>query len=264
MFTVIIPAWQGHTCWQRLLDSSFMQRHELLLAGEHGFCEGAQHNRARCFRTSSTETSVFFLQSTAARTKWPVTDAKVQALRAAFAPKQNAEAGAAIPADCNAAAGRDMLMAGDFNHVPAGHKPVQHANPSHAAARNKKERHGAVAHCTHVPGQDIQTPGTAYLGAATLANEVAPGHRKKRRKDAQHCASHTGTFAPEGAAVSIMEQVLERRSQEDGEAVSTGGNGDDGGKTVGFAMSKSQRRAHRNKCKVKQGRAEHRKHVKQP
>lgn len=45
MFTVIIPAWEDAKCWQALRDSDFCRHHLLLPAGQHGYCEGAQHNR---------------------------------------------------------------------------------------------------------------------------------------------------------------------------------------------------------------------------
>lgn len=45
MFVVIIPAWKDAHCWQALRDSDFCRQHLLLPAGQHGYCEGAQHNR---------------------------------------------------------------------------------------------------------------------------------------------------------------------------------------------------------------------------
>lgn len=45
MFAVIIPAWEDAKCWQALRDSDFCRHHLLLPAGQHGYCEGAQHNR---------------------------------------------------------------------------------------------------------------------------------------------------------------------------------------------------------------------------
>lgn len=50
MFAVIIPTWEDAPCWKALVGSDFNRHHLHLPAGQHGYCEGAQHNRcaARC------------------------------------------------------------------------------------------------------------------------------------------------------------------------------------------------------------------------
>lgn len=45
MFVVVIPTWEGAECWMSLRNSDLCRRHLQLPAGEHGYCEGAQHNR---------------------------------------------------------------------------------------------------------------------------------------------------------------------------------------------------------------------------
>ena len=57
----------------------------LISKQDHGFCDGAQHQRKDRFRESAFDTAVFFLRSAAGRRKWPRTHATDTALRAAFA-----------------------------------------------------------------------------------------------------------------------------------------------------------------------------------
>lgn len=45
MFVVVIPTWDDADCWRSLRNSEQCRHHLLLPAGEHGYCEGAQHNR---------------------------------------------------------------------------------------------------------------------------------------------------------------------------------------------------------------------------
>lgn len=47
--------------------------HLVLKANEHGYCEGSQHRLSTRYKSSRFDTSVFFLQTPAARTKWRVT-----------------------------------------------------------------------------------------------------------------------------------------------------------------------------------------------
>lgn len=46
MFVVVIPTWEDADCWRSLQNSDLCQHHLQLPAGEHGYCEGAQHNRS--------------------------------------------------------------------------------------------------------------------------------------------------------------------------------------------------------------------------
>ena len=58
-------------------------------ATPRSYFEGAQHNKLKSqYRVASFDTSVFWLQSSKARERWPVTDAKVARLKEAFRPKQ--------------------------------------------------------------------------------------------------------------------------------------------------------------------------------
>mmetsp|Transcript_32993 Transcript_32993/g.105090 ORF Transcript_32993/g.105090 Transcript_32993/m.105090 type:complete len:437 (-) Transcript_32993:5-1315(-) len=61
-FTVIIPYWPDKSAWRLLRDSPFLQHHLQVPMHDHGYFEGAQHNRRNVYRTASFDTSVFFLQ----------------------------------------------------------------------------------------------------------------------------------------------------------------------------------------------------------
>eukprot|EP00752_Nemacystus_decipiens_P014681 g13077.t1 len=66
-FVVIIPFWEDSAGWQRLRDSAFLSKHVKLDQKDHGYCEGKQHLRRNRYRIASFHTSIFFLQTEAAR-----------------------------------------------------------------------------------------------------------------------------------------------------------------------------------------------------
>ena len=212
MFTVIIPTWQGHRCWELLRDTQHTTEHVDLDPGQHGFCEGAQHNRAIQFRAASTGTSVFFLQTPAARSKWAVTASNVARLLEAFRPKSSSFTGVSgVPGDDAATgvvtAGRDALMQGDFSKGVA-------PRASKGVGRQRRGRAAQVAHPSQDPSAEGQAPVAAELvepGSATRNNEEGPagstasGTKKRKRC---HVASSTGKFAPEGSAVAVTERLL--------------------------------------------------------
>ena len=93
MFVVFIPAWSETQGWRALSGSAHLSKHVLLgqKTDPHFYCEGTQHRRTGRYRIASFDTSVFFLQNAAARTKWPVTDDIVEELKAAFRRNPDAE-----------------------------------------------------------------------------------------------------------------------------------------------------------------------------
>jgi hypothetical protein len=87
MFIVFVPAWQDSQGWKALSSASSVVRHLFLSQKDdpHFYCEGTQHRRLKDrFRIASFDTSVFFLQNTEAKLKWPVTEASLQELKNAF------------------------------------------------------------------------------------------------------------------------------------------------------------------------------------
>ena len=86
MFIVFIPAWKESSGWVALRDSKVCVHHLFLSQKDdpHYYCEGTQHRRSKRYRVASFDTSVFFLQNTAARTKWPISDLAIEELKTAF------------------------------------------------------------------------------------------------------------------------------------------------------------------------------------
>jgi hypothetical protein len=121
MFAVIIPAWEDALCWQELRDSEFCRHHLVLPAGQHGYCEGSQYNRAKQFRVSSTASSIFFLQNAAAVTQWPVLETHIDAITDSFRPRKQA-AEERMGSTAGKRYAKDLLLHGEFSsaipHVP--------------------------------------------------------------------------------------------------------------------------------------------------
>ncbi len=90
-FIVIIPSWDTTMGWRALNESPFLTHHLRLAQREHGYTEGAQHCRRSRYRISVGDTSVFFLQSKAARRKWPVTPEALEDIQTAFTSKHNTD-----------------------------------------------------------------------------------------------------------------------------------------------------------------------------
>jgi len=87
MFIVFIPAWRESIGW-KALEGSCVLSHHLLLCQEdntHYYCEGTQHRRLKeRYRVASFDTSVFFLQNSAAQKKWPIINHVIDELKNAF------------------------------------------------------------------------------------------------------------------------------------------------------------------------------------
>jgi hypothetical protein len=60
---------------------------------DHGFCDGAQHQRQDRFRESPFDTAIFILQNDAAAAAWPVTDSIREELWKAMAQGKPSAAG---------------------------------------------------------------------------------------------------------------------------------------------------------------------------
>ena len=89
-FVIIIPAWKASRGWKKIKTGCdpFMTRHLVVPQRDHGYTEGAQWMKTGSrFRISTCNTSVFFLQTEAARCKWPVGDAACERLVKSFRSK---------------------------------------------------------------------------------------------------------------------------------------------------------------------------------
>ncbi|CAM9597129.1 unnamed protein product [Scytosiphon promiscuus] len=116
-FVVIIPCWKDSAGWIRLRDSAFLSKHFKLDQKDHGYCEGKQHLRRNRYRLASFHTSVFFLQTEAARQQQgPRTlQQACQELQQAFALRQEADGS-------GGGDGGDTVERGDGGGGDAGEK----------------------------------------------------------------------------------------------------------------------------------------------
>eukprot|EP00879_Flechtneria_rotunda_P019913 GHRR01020930.1.p1 GENE.GHRR01020930.1~~GHRR01020930.1.p1 ORF type:complete len:319 (+),score=124.78 GHRR01020930.1:528-1484(+) len=84
-FTVLMPGWTEVEGWKLLQQSSFLRNSLMVAAADHGYCDGASHQRKDLFRQSPYDSGILFLQTSAAAAKWPVREILLQQLQAAFA-----------------------------------------------------------------------------------------------------------------------------------------------------------------------------------
>ncbi len=71
-FVVIIPGWKETRAWQRTSSSKYLRKSVVVAAADHGFCDGASHQRKDAFRQSPYDTGVFVLQTTKGAARWRI------------------------------------------------------------------------------------------------------------------------------------------------------------------------------------------------
>ena len=84
-FVFFMPGWKESQAYSSLSKSRFLRRHFVVSATDHGFCDGASHQRQDPFRQSPYDTAVFILQTERASAKWHASDDVETALRGAMA-----------------------------------------------------------------------------------------------------------------------------------------------------------------------------------
>ncbi|KAK9807800.1 hypothetical protein WJX72_009794 [[Myrmecia] bisecta] len=165
-FTVFLPGWEETDSWRALKASPFLRRLTVVAAADHGFCDGASHQRRDPFRQSPYDTGVFFLQTAKAAAKWKAGDELEKALRVAMA--ECCPTPAAVERQRKQRASSDMehwgLQTGATPDAPGGVK-VAALKRKRPAAKEK--------------AQDKATDKPLVMAsAATLARS----QRKKKRK----------------------------------------------------------------------------------
>lgn len=70
-FLVVVPCWHEAEALKQLEASPFHCGHFILSAADHGYLDGAQHQRLEQRRPSSYDTAVFALQNEKGTRKWP-------------------------------------------------------------------------------------------------------------------------------------------------------------------------------------------------
>jgi Phosphorylated CTD interacting factor 1 WW domain len=92
-FAVVVPAWEDDAHWPLLVGSAFTTGSFTVLAADHSYCDGGQHENslAEKYRPAPFNTAVFFLQNKLGSELWPMTPASEGALRSAFAAARASE-----------------------------------------------------------------------------------------------------------------------------------------------------------------------------
>ena len=62
-FVVFVPGWTDEWAWSALNNSRFLVTKFVVAAADHGYCDGAAHQRKASFRSSTYDTGVFALCS---------------------------------------------------------------------------------------------------------------------------------------------------------------------------------------------------------
>ena len=84
-FVVVVPGWADDEAFMKMSRSCHTRAHFSIAKADHGYCDGAQHQRRDRFRTSPYDTSVFVIENDAGVRKWPVTDEIEREIRVALA-----------------------------------------------------------------------------------------------------------------------------------------------------------------------------------
>jgi phosphorylated CTD-interacting factor 1 len=91
-FVVVVPAWEEASFHTALSQSAQLRRKIIIAKGDHGFCDGASHQRQDRYMDSPYDTLLFVLQNETGACKWPCTDGIEKRLRSGFATGKPTEA----------------------------------------------------------------------------------------------------------------------------------------------------------------------------
>jgi phosphorylated CTD-interacting factor 1 len=84
-FVFIMPGWKETGAFDALTNSAFLRANVLIAAVDHGYCDGASHQRRDPYRASPYDTCVFVLQSSKAARDVGVKDTFATSVRVAMA-----------------------------------------------------------------------------------------------------------------------------------------------------------------------------------
>jgi len=93
-YVIFLPGWQEVEGWQRLRGAGLLEAFVLVAARDHGYCDGASHQRRDPFRGAQYDTGVFVLRTSKARRRRPLREGFEEALRGAMAAAIPSEAAA--------------------------------------------------------------------------------------------------------------------------------------------------------------------------
>jgi phosphorylated CTD-interacting factor 1 len=90
-FVVVVPVWEACPFYTALKTHSSLRRAIFIPREEHGYCDGASHQRQDRYRDSPYDSCVFVLQNAEGAAAWPCTEAVEESIRVGFS--------SAIPSD---------------------------------------------------------------------------------------------------------------------------------------------------------------------
>jgi len=146
-FALILPGWGDGGGFQALSASPFLRAKVVIAAPDHGFCDGASHQRQDPYRHSPFDTAIFVLQTDKASRKWPASHPSWEgALRKAF--------GSCVPSE--AAVARQAKKSGGAAH-PRGSAEGQ--------ARGNADRKSRKRAASEEAGDEAEGAKPAKKGA---------------------------------------------------------------------------------------------------
>ncbi|KAL6079977.1 mRNA (2'-O-methyladenosine-N(6)-)-methyltransferase [Balamuthia mandrillaris] len=81
-FAVFVPGWKDTPSYQLMADSFYLTKKMVLAKHQHAYLPGFQHRPSRRRPISYSDTFVFFLQSSAAAARWPISDSMLRSFSA--------------------------------------------------------------------------------------------------------------------------------------------------------------------------------------
>jgi phosphorylated CTD-interacting factor 1 len=136
-FVVVVPDSQGHDL-PALTSSPFLRKALHADNRRHVYLEGAQHKRARHHRASTCDTAIYFLQSDAAKGRWPAEEGACAELLAALSDVH----GEAPRADSAAASGAGVEQRKKKHQAPTEPAPRREAIREEGARHDQRQPQG--------------------------------------------------------------------------------------------------------------------------
>jgi len=84
-FVVVVPVWEGEPFFVALIQHPHLVHRILIAKKDHGFCDGASHQRQDRYRDSPYDTEVFILQNDRGAARYPCTRQTEESIRQGFA-----------------------------------------------------------------------------------------------------------------------------------------------------------------------------------
>ncbi|KAL3777651.1 hypothetical protein HJC23_005517 [Cyclotella cryptica] len=196
MFIIFVPAWKESPGWKALESSPYLTRHIMLLQKEdlHYYAEGTQHRRRTnvhgrakssggksteetdkygSHRVASFDTSVFFLQNSAAKKKWPLCAEDESELKLAFAMKlgeqEELKGGSYHNRQAQLQVGTPHILK-EANKNKTSSSPASHSKPNNMKSCSKKGA-SSQGHSKLLKGGDDEMRILASLGLVDSSSE---------------------------------------------------------------------------------------------